>query len=228
MVIEGSGVQRLREKTRNLPKHKVPLPPELKVLGCDDALWSKIRAKDAFVRLIEAGDTAGAKERLENLRNAPSVTGQEMAMPAVLAEWGCDAELWSVIRSKKVLFNLARDPAAGEAEGRRRIARLRDAVAKEAARPPLPPKPKAPSTKESSSRGAGAAKPLSDYKLDGTPPAGVDVSVVEKMLAERVDAKKAKDYATADGLQEQLEGMGVYTNDRRRTWSGERPGKKLA
>merc|ERR1719352_1361376 len=72
----------------------IPLPAALEQMGCDEALWSKIRAKAAFVKLLEAGDEAGAKERLEKLRNAPSITGVEMEMPAVLASWGCDEALW--------------------------------------------------------------------------------------------------------------------------------------
>ena len=47
---------------------------------------------------------------------------------------------------------------------------------------------------------------------------------VEALLAQRVEAKLKKDYAAADGLQAQLEGMGVFCNDRMRTWSGTRPG----
>ena len=46
------------------------------------------------VKLIEAGDEAGAKERLEKLRNAPSITGAKVEMPAVLSSWGCDEALW--------------------------------------------------------------------------------------------------------------------------------------
>merc|ERR1719231_289025 len=99
MVIEGSGVERLRAATASLPNHKIPLPSALKQMGCDDELWSKIRAKEAFIRLIDAGDEDGARVRLEQVRSAPSVNGKEWEMPAMMAEWGADAELWGKIRS---------------------------------------------------------------------------------------------------------------------------------
>ena len=86
-------------------------------------------------------------------------------------------------------------------------------------KPARTPKPAAKSTKP--------AKKLSEgYTLDGTPPAGCDVPAVEALLAERVAAKIRKDYATADALQERLLEMGVFCNDRLRTWSGEAPAKK--
>jgi len=49
-------------------------------------------------------------------------------------------------------------------------------------------------------------------------PEGVDVSVVEAMLAKRVECKKVKDYDESDKLQAELLKMGVYVKDRERTW----------
>ena len=37
-------------------------------------------------------------------------------------------------------------------------------------------------------------------------------------MAARVEAKIAKDYGKADALQEELEGMGVQLNDRKRIY----------
>jgi len=54
------------------------------------------------------------------------------------------------------------------------------------------------------------------FELKGAAPEGVDVAVVEAMLAKRVDAKKVKDWATSDELQGELLKMGVYVNDKTR------------
>lgn len=227
MVIEGSGVERLNAKTRALPKHKIPLPAALKRLGCDDDLWSKIRAKEAFVRLLDAGDEEGAKVRLEQVRNAPSVKGEQWKMPETLGAWGCDEELWSKIRSKRALLELER--SGDEEAGRSRIAKIREAVAAEEAEAAAAPA-KQPARKPRAPRSEGSkARPLSEgYTLDGEPPAGADVAEIEKLLAARVEAKLQKEYATADSIQEQLIGMGVYCNDRLRTWSSEAPATAVA
>lgn len=226
MVIEGSGVERLRVLTKDLPKHKIPLPAELKLLGCDDELWGKIRAKEAFVRLIDAGDEAGLKARLDQVRNAPSITGEEWAMPAVLAEWGCTEDLWAQIRSKRNLLEVARN--GDEELGRQRITKLREVIEREALEADAAAAEKPRRAKTAKPRAAKSKRPaLADgYTLAGEPPAGTDVAAVEALLAERVAAKISKDYETADGLQAQLEGMGVFCNDRLMTWSGERPSKK--
>jgi len=228
MKIEGSGSA--PATTSKLPKHKIPLPSALKQLGCDDELWGKIRAKEAFVRLIEAGDEAGAQARLDQVRNAPSITGSaDWSLPPILAEWGCDAELWSKIRAKRALLNLA---SSGEEElGRARIEKIRAIVTTEAEAPPAKPAPRAAAKSKSTrsksqdgAKGGGGAKPLRDgYSLKGEPPTGIDIGTIEQLLAERVAAKLAKEYGQADALQAQLEGMGVCCNDRQRTWSAEPP-----
>jgi len=217
-------------RQKRLRKHKIPLPAELKKMGCDNDLWSKIRDKDAFVRLLEAGDEAGVKERLDKLRNAPSVTGERLEMPAVLTEWGCDQQLWDSARAKSRLYNAA--SSGDEAEAKRLIEMIKLAVAKEAVRPTLPPRataaPKAPKAPKKAASGGGKARPLTaGYTLDGEPPAGVDLPAVEKLLADRVAAKLAKDYETADRLQAELQAIGVFTNDRLRTWSGTRSAKQV-
>jgi len=205
----------------------IPLPAELREMGCDEDLWSNIRAKAAFVRLLEAGDKAGAKERLDMLRNAPSITGERIEMPAVLADWGCDQQLWDSLRSKKQLYDAA--SKADKIEGKRLIEKFKAAVAKGKARPPKPPKaPAAPKAPKKVASGGGLARPLkAGYTLDGEPPAGADLPTVEKLLADRVAAKLAKDYETADRLQAELLAMGISTNDRLRTWSGTPSAKQV-
>ena len=49
--------------------------------------------------------------------------GCSQAIPPKLIEWGCDAELWSLVKNKNGLRRLARD--SDEEHGRRRIASLR-------------------------------------------------------------------------------------------------------
>jgi len=60
------------------------------------------------------------------------------------------------------------------------------------------------------------------FSLKGPPPEGVDVAEVEAMLAKRVTAKKARDYEMSDALQAELLQMGVYVNDKQRTWEAKR------
>ena len=46
-----------------------------------------------------------------------------------------------------------------------------------------------------------------------------DVSEVERLLNERLDAKRARDYNRADLAHQRLTAMSVQLDDRRRTWS---------
>ena len=66
---------------------------------------------------------------------------------------------------------------------------------------------------------AGARPLKAGYELKGELPAGYDAAPVVALVNERVAAKIARDFAKADALQEQLVGMGVRLDDRRRTWS---------
>ena len=50
----------------------------------------------------------------------------------------------------------------------------------------------------------------------------VDVEAVEALLEQRAEAKKERDYDTSDALQAQLKEMGVYIDDRKRTWCAAR------
>ena len=46
---------------------------------------------------------------------------------------------------------------------------------------------------------------------------------MEALLARRVDAKKARDFDTADALQKEILALGVYLNDNERTWRPNKP-----
>ena len=64
------------------------------------------------VKLLEAGDEAGAKERLDSVKAAVDKKGAPKAapkaakegsipLPAALEQMGCDEALWSKIKQKK-------------------------------------------------------------------------------------------------------------------------------
>lgn len=54
----------------------------------------------------------------------------------------------------------------------------------------------------------------SDYgQVAATGPAGLDEGRIEAMIAERADAKKAKDFARADALRQELDAMGIELRD---------------
>ena len=181
----------------NALRMDVVMPAVLAEWGCDEELWGKVRAKQALVKLVEDGDEAGARARLDMVRNGPPA--QELT--PILIEWGCDEDLWRETRSKGALLELAK--AGDEAKGRERIALIRASM-------------KMGSTPKASK----ASRPAADrsYKLKGTPPAGVDISAVEELLSRRMQAKKDKAYDTADALQAELKEMGVWVNDKARTW----------
>ena len=44
---------------------------------------------------------------------------------------------------------------------------------------------------------------------------GEDTALIEELIAKRTEAKKAKDFATADAIRDQLAGMGITIKDTR-------------
>ena len=46
----------------------------------------------------------------------------------------------------------------------------------------------------------------------------VDMAVVDELLGERYQAKRANDYRRADDIQEELKGMSVEVDDRELSW----------
>ena len=175
------------------------MPAVLSEWGYDDEIWSQIRSKKILLEWARDGEEAKAKERLDIIRQMTSA--EAAPMPALVAECGCDAELWSSIRSKASLVKLAE--GGDEAQVRSRINELREAIAN----------PKEP--KSSPPVAPGAAKA---YRREGAPGADLDEAKIEEMLLARAQAKKSKDYAGADVIQEALRAMGVDIFDRRGTW----------
>ena len=90
-------------------KSSVPMPDKLAEWGCDDTLWSQVRSKQPLIDFAEAGDENAARERIAMLRASPSITGAgaHAPLPENIASMGCDAELWSKVRSKQALIDLA-------------------------------------------------------------------------------------------------------------------------
>merc|ERR1740130_488434 len=102
-----------------LPRHAlvvaeevVAMPALLGAWGYDAALWSQIRSKRILLEWAQDGGAEAevkAKERLDTIRQMTSA--EAAPMPAFLAQCGCDEALWSSIRSKASLVQLA---AAGD------------------------------------------------------------------------------------------------------------------
>lgn len=199
-------------------KTDIAMPAVLGEWGMDEQTWSLVRSKKALLQFAKDGDEGAARERIEMLKKSPSIAGSNQEMPAVLGEWGMDAETWQNVRSKAALIKLSKD--GNEEEARQKIASVRAAVAAEAAEAP-PTGGEAYERRKAArvARNVGAAKPLgAAYELEGSLPAGVDAAAVASMLAKRTDAKKSKDFAVADSLQDELKAMGVLVNDRKRTY----------
>lgn len=184
------------------------MPAVLGEWGCDAELWSKIRSKRALLEWARTGQEAKARERLELLRNAPSVLGASAAMPALAAQCGCDDALWSKIRSKAALLKLAE--AGEEAQLRTRIEQIRAAVAGEAA--------KAEATAARARPPPTAATSPDTYTREGDRSAPADVARIEALLAERLQAKRRREFDEADALRDELGAMGVEVFDKRKAW----------
>lgn len=115
-------------------------------------------------------------------------------MPAILGEWGCDAQLWAKVRSKKPLIEWARD--GEEAKARERIDMLKNA--------PSVVAPKKPS--------------FLGYKREGDLDLQVDAKKVDEMLRARKENQLKRDFDAADAIREELKGMDIDINDKRKTW----------
>jgi hypothetical protein len=177
------------------------MPALLSEWGYDAALWSQIRSKRILMEWAQDGGAEAevkAKERLATIRQMTSA--EAAPMPAFLAQCGCDEALWSNIRSKASLVRLAE--GGDEAAVKARLDEIREAIANPKPSGPPPAAPGAPKV----------------YRRDGPASADVDEAKVGQLLTERAQAKRSKDYAAADVLQEQLRTMGVDIFDRRGTW----------
>ena len=201
------------EEQDRAPKPDVVMPRILEAWGCDAELWAKVRSKGTLIKLANAGDEQTARERIAMLRNAPSVTGVTIALPAELVALGCDEATWAKVRSKRSLITLA---AEDKEAARRRI----EIVRTSAPSAPAGPRPRGTMPGERPvPTGADAGAPrMGDYALEGALPAGVDADAVAALMARRAAAKRDKDYATADQLQDELISMGIFINDRTRQY----------
>lgn len=130
----------------------------------------------------------------------------ELVLTPTLIEWGCDEDLWSETRNKQALLDLAE--AGNEAKGRQRIEFLKAAIAKGSDGSAAPTSQRVPNH--------------GPYRLLGPAPEGVDVASVEELLEKRSDHKAERDFESADAIQAQLSAIGVYLDDRKRTWEAAR------
>jgi len=155
------------------------------------------------------------KQRLRRLRH-PRLMATVDEMPPQLAEWGCDEALWSQIKgARRDLRRLARE--GGEEQARKRIDSIRKIVEADAAHGSAA----AAGGNNQARRNVKKAKPLSaGYEMGDVPLlAGMDQTEIADLVGQRVEAKKKRDFKTADALQDQLLSMGIRCDDRRRTWN---------
>ena len=131
--------------------------------------------------------------------DVPIRMAETLELTPTLIEWGVDAELWKATRNKQVLLEMA--AAGDEKKARERISFLKRAV-----------------------EGGHTAARDRPYVLKGRAPAGVTIAAVDEMLARRVEMKKARDFDAADAIQAELLAMGVWVNDKQRTWEASKAG----
>ena len=90
-------------------------------------------SKKVLREWAENGEEDKARERLEMLRNAPSiVAATKAAVPAELAALGCDAATWTEMRDKTKAALLKSVQAGDEAAVRERLGRIRAAIERDA------------------------------------------------------------------------------------------------
>lgn len=124
----------------------------------------------------------------------PTISMQEVSpkpLPALLAEWGMDAELWSQIKNKRSLEKLAEQ--GEEDHGRKRIAKLRQQIAEAPAAPPA--SAPAAKKKKAAPKRKSAVKKVGPYSLYGSLPDGTDEAAISALVEQRSAAKVSKDYA---------------------------------
>jgi len=128
-------------------------------------------------------------------------------MPARLADWGCDEELWAKVRSKRILIEWAQSGEEGKA--RERLEMLRNA-----------PSVLSPAAAKASSAQRPAGKPMSrTYTREGDLTTPADEAQIERILADRIQAKLKRDYEEADALRDELRvAHSVEVFDKRRAW----------
>jgi len=74
-------------------------------------------------------------------------------------------------------------------------------------------------------RADGGSFDVAPYRqVGGALREGLDAEVVASLVAQRVAAKREREYALADSIHAELTEMGVYVDDDRRTWSGDNAG----
>ena len=64
--------------------------------------------------------------------------------------------------------------------------------------------------------------PAGDKRAEGDV-GEVDMAAVTKLLEARIDARRKRDYAAADSLRKDLQDLGIFVDDKERTWSMQRP-----
>lgn len=176
------------------------LTPTLIEWGCDAELWKETRNKQALLDLGEAGDEEKGKARIAFLQRAIEKAGtvatQSDFRPKGRMPEGLDLAAVESILLRRVEAKKARDFVAA------------DALREEALQLGLLLNDRQ-RTFESVDGG---------FLPSGDLPQGLDVAAVDALLARRAAARKEMDYDTADALQAELKALGLYVDDKKRTY----------
>uniref|UniRef100_A0A7S0DUT6 Cysteinyl-tRNA ligase anticodon binding domain-containing protein n=1 Tax=Phaeocystis antarctica TaxID=33657 RepID=A0A7S0DUT6_9EUKA len=182
------------------PKTEMKLTPTLIEWGVDAELWGATRNKQALLDLADAGDEAKARERITFLKKAvqgghTKANDRPYAVTGVVPT-GVDVAVVEAKLAQRVELKRDRDFDGADVIQAELLAMgiwIND-----------------------KQRIWSASNTV--YTLKGEVPAGVDVAAVEDMLARRMNEKKTGDFDAADAIQAELNGMGVFVNDRKKTW----------
>ena len=199
-------------------QESLALTPQLIELGCDEALWSEVRNKQALLDMVDNEEQC--RKRIEFLKravatgddgSAPSRKQARLAQPFTLfgeAPEGIDVAAVEALLAERVEAKKVRDFERAD-EIRAQLLTMEVYI------------------NDKQRSWSKAKTPSGGFSLKGPAPEGVDIAAVEAILEERTLAKKARDFGKADELQEQLTAMEVFVNDRERTWQARKEKREI-
>lgn len=188
---------------------ELALTPKLIELGCDEALWSEIRNKQALLDMEDSEEKC--RKRIEFLKSAvASGDDSSQARPARRPDgpYELKGEAPEGVNVEAVQSLLARRLDAKK----ERDFETADELQAELLAMGIYVNDKQRKWEKAKAASGG-------FSLDGPVPEGVDEAVVAAMLEKRREAKRAKEFDAADQMQSELLAMGVWVNDKTKTWS---------